>query len=118
MTTSAALLHEKIFSFAARGEEPLPPSVIADLFPVVGFLNQEKKKKLEDILQITIQTPSIFEQALIHRSYLQVLFSPQAQQPLQRAYSNERLEFLGDAILSYITAEFLFYMRADFLEGE
>jgi ribonuclease III len=118
MPTSISLLNEKIHNFTARGEEPLPVSVIEDLFPSVGFLNEEKKKKLESILQVEIHHTSIFEQALTHRSYLQVLFSPQAQQPIVKAYSNERLEFLGDAILSYITAEFLFYMRADILEGE
>jgi ribonuclease-3 len=52
-----------------------------------------------------------FEQALIHRSYLQVLGN-------ENILSNERLEFLGDSILGMVTAEYLFSLHTDVLEGE
>src|SRR5512135_759735 len=42
----------------------------------------------------------LFLQALLHRSYLQFVDS--------RWASNERLEFLGDAILNFVVADYLF----------
>ena len=52
----------------------------------------------------------LFLQALLHRSYLQFL---ENQWP-----SNERLEFLGDAILNFIVAEHLFLTYPTMEEGE
>ena len=52
----------------------------------------------------------LFMQALLHRSYLQFLE--------ERWNSNERLEFLGDAILNFVVAEHLFAMYPDMEEGE
>jgi ribonuclease-3 len=52
----------------------------------------------------------LFLQALIHRSYLQFLE--------QQWNSNERLEFLGDAILNFVVAEHLFATYPDMEEGE
>lgn len=83
-----------------------------DNFPVVGFLSQEKITELEKILQIKINRPSIFEQALTHRSYLTVI-------GLDSKYrSNERLEFLGDSLLNLIASDFLFKSNPDLKEGE
>jgi ribonuclease-3 len=118
MSTTLQVLYEKMQGFHARQDEALSAETIAELFPLIGFLNPEKCARLEGLLRVRINAPSIFEQALMHRSYLQVLQSPQQQNQTVRAFSNERLEFLGDAILSSITGEFLFYMRADILEGE
>ena len=56
---------------------------------------------IRDIRELLGFTPSnllLFKQAFIHRS----------NQEFQSEKSNERLEFLGDALLSTITAEFLF----------
>jgi len=44
---------------------------------------------------------SLLEQAFVHRSYLN-------ENPLFDRPSNERLEFLGDALLSFIVAEKLY----------
>lgn len=51
----------------------------------------------------------LFEQAFTHRSYL--------NEAKQRIPSNERLEFLGDSILSYIVSSYLFKKYPDFDEG-
>lgn len=52
----------------------------------------------------------LFLQALLHRSYLQFLED--------QWDSNERLEFLGDAILSFVVAEHLFATYPTMEEGE
>jgi ribonuclease III len=80
-------------------------------YPKVGFLNSELKLELENILDIKIINSEIFEQALTHRSYLQVLADT-------NFLSNERLEFFGDSILGMIIAEYLFTLHEDVLEGE
>ncbi len=82
-----------------------------ELFPAVEVLTDEQVNELGSILDVRIETPSLFEQALTHRSYLQVLDSPGHR-------SNERLEFLGDSVLGMITAEYLFYNHKQVLEGE
>lgn len=80
-------------------------------FPVVGFLDEEKKKELESKIGFEIKKIEYFEQALIHRSYLQVIDKP-------GIFSNERLEFLGDAVLGMVVAEYLFSLHSQVLEGE
>lgn len=52
----------------------------------------------------------LFFQALLHRSYLQFIDG--------QWESNERLEFLGDAILNFIVAEYLFRTYPDMEEGD
>lgn len=56
------------------------------------------------------QNPQYYKTAFIHRSYLN-----EAKEPLE---SNERLEFLGDTILSFITSTYLFAQRPKDTEGE
>ena len=81
------------------------------LFPEVGFLTLEKLHELEYLLNIKIHKKEYFEQALTHRSYLQVIDNPDC-------LSNERLEFLGDAILGMLVAEYLFSLHSKVPEGE
>ncbi len=81
------------------------------VFPVIGFLDLEQRKKLEKNLHHKIKNVAYFEQALIHRSYLTVIGS-------EKYFSNERLEFLGDSILGMIVAEYLFSLHSKELEGE
>lgn len=66
---------------------------------------------LEQILQYNIHHQHYFSEALSHRSYLQVT----ENDPIS---SNERLEFLGDAVLSLVVAEFLFRIHSDLHEGD
>lgn len=86
-------------------------ALFREIFPAMGLLDDEKIATLEEKLGIDIHLTSLYEQALTHRSYLQVANSPDH-------HSNERLEFLGDAILGLITAEYLFYNNREVLEGE
>ncbi|OGL75132.1 ribonuclease III [Candidatus Uhrbacteria bacterium RIFCSPHIGHO2_12_FULL_46_13] len=58
-------------------------------------------KKLESILGVSFQDPSLLEQALVHRSYLN-------ENPNFALGHNERLEFLGDAVIELIVTEYLY----------
>lgn len=80
-------------------------------FPLVGFLTTGKKAELENILGVSIKRKELYEQALMHRSYLQVLDNDEFM-------SNERLEFLGDAVLGMIVAEYLFSLHSHVDEGD
>ena len=57
--------------------------------------------KLEEILGITFKDKDMIVQALVHRSFL----NENRDFPLAH---NERLEFLGDAVLELVVTEFLF----------
>lgn len=103
-------LYANLLKFAAaRGSAN--NAMFRELFPPVGVLTDERVAELEHRLGVDIHMPSLYEQALTHRSYLQVVNSPDHR-------SNERLEFLGDAILGMVTAEYLFYNNREVLEGE
>ena len=64
---------------------------------------------LQQRLGITFKDCDLLVRALTHRSYL-------AEAP--EANSNERLEFLGDAVLDLVVAEELFRRHPDWPEGE
>lgn len=67
--------------------------------------------KVEKILGVEFETKSLLYEALTHRSYL--------NENLGWEYSqNERLEYLGDAVLELITTEFLFSQYKDYSEGQ
>ncbi|HVN48597.1 MAG TPA: ribonuclease III [Bacteroidota bacterium] len=65
--------------------------------------------KFEEAIQYHPRNWNVFLKALMHRSYLQFLE--------ETWDSNERLEFLGDAILNFIVAEYLFEKYPDHEEG-
>ncbi len=67
--------------------------------------------KLEHILQYDIINRRYFFEALTHRSFLQVPGGGASA-------SNERLEFLGDAVLNLVVAEFLFKRHSSAPEGD
>ena len=52
---------------------------------------------------------NFFRQAFIHRSFL--------NETKEKLESNERLEFLGDSILSFVISEYLYRTYPDFDEG-
>lgn len=66
---------------------------------------------LESAIGYRIRNTAYFEQALIHRSYLQIAEH-------ETIVSNERLEFLGDSILNMLIGEFLFHRYGDIQEGD
>jgi ribonuclease III len=65
----------------------------------------------ESTLGITFRDKSLLSRALTHRSYLN-------DNPDLPYLDNERLEFLGDAILDFIAAEFLYQRFPEMSEGE
>jgi ribonuclease-3 len=67
--------------------------------------------KLEDTLQVSFHDPMLLQQALVHRSYLNENDGFELE-------SNERLEFLGDSILSVVVAEKLYKDYPNLPEGD
>lgn len=65
---------------------------------------------LEQTLGVTFQNKDTLQQALVHRSYLN-------EHPDFRLGHNERLEFLGDAVLELVVTENL-YLHFENPEGE
>jgi len=66
---------------------------------------------VERALALAFSRPALLEEALVHRSYLN-------EGRGAGLVANERLEFLGDAILGYLTAQYLFSTYPEFSEGE
>ncbi|MFH1677261.1 MAG: ribonuclease III domain-containing protein, partial [Patescibacteria group bacterium] len=67
--------------------------------------------QFEKQLNIKFKNQDLLHQALIHRSYLN-------ECPNFRLGHNERLEFLGDAVLEIVVTEYLFHHFPDTAEGE
>lgn len=65
---------------------------------------------LEKNLEIKFKKPRLLTRALTHRSYLN-------EAKAQNLESNERLEFLGDSILSFIISDWLFQQYPQYPEG-
>lgn len=65
--------------------------------------------QLEKTIGITFTNKQTLEGAFFHRSYLNESRHARA--------SNERLEFLGDAVLSFLTSHFLYTTYPDYPEG-
>src|SRR5215211_4992134 len=57
--------------------------------------------ELEERLGVTFKDHGLLERALIHRSYLN-------EHPKLGLEHNERLEFLGDAVLELVVTDFLY----------
>ena len=65
---------------------------------------------LEKRLNYTFENKELLERALYHSSY--------ANEHRGGFGSNERLEFLGDAVLGMVTADYLFHRHPDLPEGD
>jgi ribonuclease-3 len=65
---------------------------------------------LEEKLGIEFHDKSLLHRALTHRSYI----NEHPEFPLE---DNERLEFLGDAVLDFITGEYLYHRFPEMREG-
>ena len=68
-------------------------------------------KELEKKLNYTFRDPALLSEALSHSSYAN-------EHRAAHLNSNERLEFLGDSVLGFVTAEFLFVQHPDLPEGD
>lgn len=68
-------------------------------------------KKVEDITGIVFDDKKLLVNAFVHRSY-------QNENPEFDIPSNEKLEFLGDSVLSLITSVHLFEEYPDYKEGD
>jgi ribonuclease-3 len=75
-------------------------------------ISNEDIKKLLSELGLKVNDISIYERAFTHRSFLNEFKEDQT------LLHNERLEFLGDAVLELIVSEFLFKTYPDRPEGE
>ncbi len=70
----------------------------------------DKIKKLETIIGIEFNNCDLLREAMVHRSYIN-------EHPDFRLGQNERLEFLGDAVLELVVTEYLYKHYAN-PEGE
>lgn len=66
--------------------------------------------ELEQVLGYTFSDRSLLQRALVHRSYLN-------EHPDFVLEDNERLEFLGDAVLDFVTGEYLYHRFPELPEG-
>jgi len=74
-------------------------------------MNTNNVKKLQEKLNIKFNDEKLLQQALVHRSYL----NEHHNFPMGH---NERLEFLGDAVLEIVVTEFLYLKFSDTPEGD
>lgn len=65
---------------------------------------------LQAALGVEFKDPALLRQALAHRSYLY-------EHPDEELESNERLEYLGDAVLTLVSSLYLFRTFPDLQEG-
>ena len=68
-------------------------------------------KELENKIGYTFKNIDLFRQALTHSSFAN-------EHKYDHLQDNERLEFLGDAVLEIISSEFLFHTYPDMPEGK
>ncbi len=72
--------------------------------------NTRDLRPLEAALGLTFRNPDLLRQALTHRSYVH-------EHPEAGSETNERFEFLGDAILHFVAADELFHRYPEAPEG-
>ena len=71
----------------------------------------ERLQELEQHLDYTFHDLRLLRAALYHSSYAN-------EHRAQSVSSNERLEFLGDAVLGFVSADYLYRKHPDLPEGE
>ncbi|MGQ9476619.1 MAG: ribonuclease III [Actinomycetota bacterium] len=72
---------------------------------------RRKRLPVEELLGVTFRDPGLLSQALTHRSYAH-------EASLESGETNERLEFLGDAVLDLVISDHLFRHYRDLDEGK
>jgi len=68
-------------------------------------------KKFQKLIGYTFKNEQLLKQALTHSSYAN-------EKHLKKLSDNERLEFLGDAVLEVISSEFLYQNYPNLTEGQ
>jgi dsRNA-specific ribonuclease len=76
--------------------------------PSKGSMTDISKAELS--LDVSFSNKALLQRAFTHRSYL----NENPDYPLE---DNERLEFLGDAVLDFITGEYLYHRFPEMPEG-
>ena len=71
----------------------------------------ELMKEFQERIGYTFHNEALLRQALTHSSYAN-------ERHMKKLSDNERLEFLGDAVLEIISSEYLFRLYPDKREGE
>ena len=82
-----------------------PDGTLSTLYPRVDW------NQLQTALRYSIVNKDHFVRALVHRSFIPVSH-------IEGLESNERLEFLGDSILNFVIAEYLYGRYPEKEEGE
>ena len=75
------------------------------------MLDSKRRKEIEHRIGYTFHNPALLEKALTHSSYSN-------EHRLGKLNNNERLEFLGDAVLEVVSSEFLYKKYPERPEGE
>lgn len=75
------------------------------------MINLSRMEDLEDKIGIKFKKKDFLKEALTHRSYLN-------ENKPKAISSNERLEFLGDSILSFVVAQELYTKNKNATEGD
>lgn len=75
------------------------------------MINQEKMREFENMIGYHFQNRNYLRQALSHSSYAN-------EMRLSKLANNERLEFLGDAVLELMSSEYIFRTNEQMHEGE
>ena len=71
----------------------------------------EKLKEFQQKIGYDFQQEGLLRQALTHSSYAN-------EHHMKKLSDNERLEFLGDAVLEIVSSEYLYHLHPDWTEGE
>ncbi len=75
------------------------------------MLKKDKLKRIQSIIKYRFKNPKLLSQALVHSSFAN-------EHKMSKFENNERLEFLGDAVLEVVTSDYLFNNYKHMLEGE
>lgn len=102
----SAAMDGKVTSLPDMVEAPPLPTPVA----ARSLRDEERVEALQRDLEMRFVDSTVLREALTHRSYLN---------EINQAWpSNERLEFLGDAVLGLITTDYLFRRFPELGEGE
>ena len=110
---------------AAAGELPVPPPGDLDGGPSFADTQEtspraelaaDEQRRLDELaarLQIRFRRPSLLREAMTHASW-----NNERGEPGGPGYDNERLEYLGDAVLELVVGEYLFRRFPGYDEGQ